>query len=307
MAMSEKKRTLVVIATVAVLLITGAYALVYFFDDEYQGDPYTQEDIDNAWESAVTVKTIMNLTEKLPDGSPGTPTVVELGFFGTGSVIDHEGSKVLTNAHVIALYDGEIVKVNGKEYDTDDYDVEVISITCNFYYGSPTSHAQAYKIGGYAMNLIHYDFSVDLALLEFTADVPDVTPLALGDSASVKKDQPVFTIGNSLGEGLKLSEGIVSSKSRSVSWIPGYTISAIVSDLEIYHGNSGGPLITVGGVLIGVTSAGYTTDEDAPSPVTYSVPSNTVKTFLSSIPSETDVIVGALYSCTEWSYAPAVC
>ncbi|HKF24783.1 MAG TPA: trypsin-like peptidase domain-containing protein, partial [Candidatus Acidoferrum sp.] len=58
--------------------------------------------------------------------------------------------------------------------------------------------------------------------------------------------QQVFTIGNPLGREKVLTTGVISKVDKE----------AITSDININPGNSGGPLFTMGGQVIGITTAG---------------------------------------------------
>ncbi|MCR4393991.1 MAG: PDZ domain-containing protein, partial [Dehalococcoidales bacterium] len=65
----------------------------------------------------------------------------------------------------------------------------------------------------------------------------------------------VIAIGNSLGEGISATKGIVSALGVSVSTDQGETLYDLIqTDAAINPGNSGGPLINMAGEVIGINS-----------------------------------------------------
>jgi serine protease Do len=92
----------------------------------------------------------------------------------------------------------------------------------------------------------------DLAIVRVNAGQP-LTPIQWGDSTKLNVGDPVFAIGNPLGIGMSVSAGIVSGLNRSVQDSP-YD-HYIQTDAAINHGNSGGPLFTMDGRVVGVDTA----------------------------------------------------
>lgn len=81
------------------------------------------------------------------------------------------------------------------------------------------------------------------------AAFPEATtvPLLSAQSSSpIAVGQRVFTIGNPMGRDKVLTTGVISKVEKD----------AITSDININPGNSGGPLFTLGGQVIGITTAG---------------------------------------------------
>jgi serine protease Do len=95
------------------------------------------------------------------------------------------------------------------------------------------------------------DAVTDIALLKI--DVGHLPVLRLGSSASVAVGDPVIAIGNPFGLGQSVSAGIISARARTLEDDP--YIDFLQTDAAINHGNSGGPLLTVDGTVVGVTSA----------------------------------------------------
>jgi serine protease Do len=95
------------------------------------------------------------------------------------------------------------------------------------------------------------DAVTDIALLKI--EVNNVQALHLGSSQSVSVGDPVIAIGNPFGLGQSVSAGIISARSRTLEDDP--YIDFLQTDAAINHGNSGGPLLSANGVVVGVTSA----------------------------------------------------
>jgi serine protease Do len=94
----------------------------------------------------------------------------------------------------------------------------------------------------------------DLAVLKVDANgLPDVK---IGDSTKLREGEWVVAIGNSLGEGIRVTQGIVSRKDVSMQDENGQTLEGLIeTDAVINPGNSGGPLVNMAGEVIGITNA----------------------------------------------------
>ena len=143
---------------------------------------------------------------------------------GTGMILTADG-EVLTNAHVV-------------EGATS------ITVTLN-----EESEARP-------ADLIGANRAADVALLRIR-DASNLPTVDLGRSGDLKVGDGVLAIGNALDleGGLTVTEGIVSALDRSLSDSSGSLNHLIQTDAAINHGNSGGPLVTADGLVVGVNTA----------------------------------------------------
>jgi serine protease Do len=150
---------------------------------------------------------------------PGESATPEAGasVLGSGFVVRNDGL-IVTNRHVVV-------------------DARTVHVRL-----SDAREVQATVIGT--------DAATDIALLK--VDVGRLSALRLGSSANVSVGDAVIAIGNPFGLGQTVTAGILSARGRTLENDP--YIDFLQTDAAINWGNSGGPLLSTDGTVIGVTS-----------------------------------------------------
>ena len=150
---------------------------------------------------------------------------------GSGVIISEDGY-ILTNNHVVnsssdsAFYElGKASKITVKLYNDDtEYEAKIIGT----------------------------DEQTDLAVIKI--DKNGLTAAELGDSDSVQVGEFCMALGNPLGLGSTVTDGIVSAVNRTVTDEDGNSYKAIQTNAAINSGNSGGALVNSKGQVIGINT-----------------------------------------------------
>jgi S1-C subfamily serine protease len=175
--------------------------------------------------------------------SPGVVTILSIfgggtslfedggeGGQGSGFVIDGDGY-IATNAHVVTTE---------RDNTTDRADRVFVEF-------SDGNRVPATIVG--------HDPNADVALLKVEPDGLSLTPLRLGESASLEVGDPVAAIGSPFGERQSLTIGVISALDRTIRSLTQFQIGdAIQTDAAINPGNSGGPLLDAEGRVIGINA-----------------------------------------------------
>ncbi|MFN2463769.1 MAG: S1C family serine protease [Candidatus Dormibacteria bacterium] len=169
--------------------------------------------------AVVTITTTAATSDApLATSSPGPQSEA----LGTGIIFDSDGH-ILTNNHVVS--GGTVFTV---------------------LFAAAKHPITAKLVGKDALN--------DLAVLKVDGTLPGIAQF--GNSRDLQPGQRVMAIGSALGDFKNtVTSGVVSALHRTLSGQKSEMDDMIQTDAAINHGNSGGPLINLGGEVVGVNTA----------------------------------------------------
>ena len=123
---------------------------------------------------------------------------------------------------------------------------------------------------------------VAVKLADIGADtLKEIAIAELGESDDVVLGQQVVAIGNALGEGQSVTDGIISALNRSITINSVKFEGLFMTNAAINSGNSGGALLNADGKVIGINFA--KTSEDGVEGMAYSIPVSNVKDLINSL------------------------
>lgn len=180
--------------------------------------------------SATPLPDTQSSTLNLPEGDPLLDFFRRFGVvpdeggmtasLGSGFIVSADGY-ILTNAHVVAETEEITVKLTNKR----EYQAQIVGV----------------------------DALTDIALLKI--DAADLQAVKIGNPEALEPGEWVAAIGAPFGFENSVTVGVVSAKGRMLpneSYVP-----FIQTDVAVNPGNSGGPLFSTQGEVIGINSQIY--------------------------------------------------
>ena len=166
--------------------------------------------------------------------APSVVLVLADEGFGSGALVSADG-QIITNLHVVGDADevGVVFKPKTEGDKFTEADVRVAKV-------------------------IRRDEVADLALIQVSETPEGVTPLLVGDVASVQVGSDVHAIGHPTGNSWTYTRGIVSQIRKDQKWTiedgTPHTATVVQTQTPINPGNSGGPLLDDDLRIVGVNS-----------------------------------------------------
>lgn len=236
----KKSRLIPVVAVVIIISNILTAVTVYFIADFFKPAPVYIEDKnivfgeDPEFVSELSAKCLPNVVDvKISIGSDSSPQAL-----GSGVIYSRDGDSLylLTNAHVLESR-GFLNKVYVK------------------FYGSTTYFSSAATVVG-------EDAYIDIAVLRLkvnldSAYIDKILVSEIGNSNEVVFGQQVIALGNSLGHGFSVTEGVVSRPelSSNIGSEDSMHLRRVIQHTATTNsGSSGGALMNMKGELIGINT-----------------------------------------------------
>ncbi len=179
---------------------------------------------------------------------------------GSGVILDPNGY-IITNNHVVAGAKRVQVRLSGAALGNDP--------------GNSIISGGGGLVGA---QVIGVDRATDLAVLKINKN--DLPFLKLGNSDDLFQGQLVFAFGSPMGLTNSVSFGIVSTVARQLE--RDNPMIYIQTDVAVNPGNSGGPLVSISGEVVGINTLIFSQSGGSEG-LSFSAPSNIVSTVFNQI------------------------
>jgi S1-C subfamily serine protease len=165
-----------------------------------------------------------------------------------------------------------------------EYNGEMVIITNNHVIDGASTIVVTFTDGNtYNATLIGAESTNDLAVLSINTPTSKYYPLEIASSSTLSVGDAVIVIGSPYGLSGTMTTGIISALDRTISVSEDSNTATteiaglIQTSAPINSGNSGGPLLTYDGKVVGITTA-IVGNSDG---LGFAVPSDTILSFLS--------------------------
>ncbi len=278
--------TVIVVALSAIAIITGLYIWTRHLTLETE-----EEALRKAMEKVVNTK-----GEKALFEMAGIP--VDQIYYGDELISLYDADNGSWNytseeARSIAVYNkcrDSVVEINAYSSLSDSGQGSGVIISSDGYIvtnkhvvGTSTSFTVVFSDNtSEEATVVGTDSLTDIAVLKVNRT--GLTPIEFGSSDNLSVGQTIYTIGNPYGYSWSFTDGMISGLERMVSTSSSSSVipNMIQTNALVNPGNSGGPLLSSSGEMIGLISSIYSTSGSAEG-ISFALPVETVSDIASSL------------------------
>lgn len=278
--------TVIVVALSAIAIITGLYIWTRHLTLETE-----EEALRKAMERVVNTK-----GEKALFEMAGIP--VDQIYYGDELISLYDADNGSWNytseeARSIAIYNkcrDSVVEINAYSSLSDSGQGSGVIISSDGYIvtnkhvvGTSTSFTVVFSDNtSEEATVVGTDSLTDIAVLKVNRT--GLTPIEFGSSDNLSVGQKIYTIGNPYGYSWSFTDGMISGLERMVSTSSSSSVipNMIQTNALVNPGNSGGPLLSSSGEMIGLISSIYSTSGSAEG-ISFALPVETVSDIASSL------------------------
>ncbi len=278
--------TVIVVALSAIAIITGLYIWTRHLTIETE-----EEALRKAMERVVNTK-----GEKALFEMAGIP--VDQIYYGDELISLYDADNGSWNytseeARSIAIYNkcrDSVVEINAYSSLSDSGQGSGVIISSDGYIvtnkhvvGTSTSFTVVFSDNtSEEATVVGTDSLTDIAVLKVNRT--GLTPIEFGSSDNLSVGQKIYAIGNPYGYSWSFTDGMISGLERMVSTSSSSSVipNMIQTNALVNPGNSGGPLLSSSGEMIGLISSIYSTSGSAEG-ISFALPVETVSDIASSL------------------------
>lgn len=163
---------------------------------------------------------------------------------GTAIILNTDGY-LLTCYHILTYTKSVQIAGSTGEYVWVDQEAQ-------FTNGEVYANVIASISGRYAVEIVAFDKTLDLAILKLPDELTSITPVTICNSGYANIGEDVAVLGNTHGMGITVTTGVLTSTQNATNSYG--TLESLQTDASVYKGDSGGGLFNVYGELYGLIS-----------------------------------------------------